>query len=154
MRTYQKRMIWVAVSLSVLAVVSFLVIQALRDNLVFFYTTSQVLEGTTQNQKQLRIGGMVQMGSLQRDGVAVSFILSDGKTQMPVTFEGSLPDLFKEGKGAVADGSWDGKTFHATSILAKHDENYMPPGMEDSMPHPVKTDNTPQNMPSLRAEES
>lgn len=151
MRTYQKRMIWVGASLAVLALVAFLVVQALRDNLVFFYTTTQVVEGAAKDMKHLRIGGMVETGSLKREGVAISFLLTDGKTKIPVHYQGSLPDLFKEGKGAVADGKWDGQAFQASTILAKHDENYMPPGMEESMPHGLKTgEDAPQNMPSLQ----
>lgn len=149
-RAYQKRMLWAAASLVVLALIAFFVVQALRDNLVFFYTTTQVADGTAAGQKHLRIGGMVQAGSLKRstNGVDISFNLSDGQTTIPVIYQGSLPDLFKEGKGAVADGSWDGKLFHATTILAKHDENYMPPGMEGAMPKGANQE--PQSMPSLQ----
>ncbi|XXQ68240.1 cytochrome c maturation protein CcmE [Neisseriaceae bacterium B1] len=151
MRTYQKRMIWVGASLAVLSVVAFLVVQALRDNLVFFYTATQVVEGAAKDLKHFRIGGMVESGSLKRDGVQISFLLTDGKNKIPVYYQGSLPDLFKEGKGAVADGKWNGQAFEAKTILAKHDENYMPPSMEHSMPHGAKNHTAnPQNMPSLQ----
>jgi cytochrome c-type biogenesis protein CcmE len=108
-------------------------VKVFNENLVFFYTPSQILAGETPTTlKSYRIGGMVQEGSLRRaeDSLRVSFVVSDKEQSVPVVYTGILPDLFKEGTGVVADGKWDGHTFTATEVLAKHDEEYMPPGVE------------------------
>ena len=108
-------------------------VKVFNENLVFFYTPTQILAGDTPTGlKSYRIGGMVQEGSLQRanDSLRVSLFVSDKQQSIPVVYTGSLPDLFKEGTGVVADGNWDGQTFTATEVLAKHDEEYMPPGVE------------------------
>ncbi|MDX1669326.1 MAG: cytochrome c maturation protein CcmE [Limnobacter sp.] len=108
-------------------------VKVFNENLVFFYTPSQILSGETPTGlKTYRLGGMVEEGSLQRasDSLKVSFVVSDKTQRVPVEYTGILPDLFKEGTGVVADGNWDGQTFKATEVLAKHDEEYMPPGVE------------------------
>ncbi|HEX4855936.1 MAG TPA: cytochrome c maturation protein CcmE [Limnobacter sp.] len=108
-------------------------IKVFNENLVFFYTPSQILGGEVPSgEKTYRLGGMVEVGSVQRepDSLRVRFVVSDMKSRVPVEFNGIVPDLFKEGTGVVADGQWNGSTFMATEVLAKHDENYMPPGVE------------------------
>jgi cytochrome c-type biogenesis protein CcmE len=114
----------------VLGIAAALVLNAFQSNLVFFFSPSQVLANEAPRGKAFRIGGMVENGSLKRgnDGLAVSFRVTDTAQTIPVVYTGILPDLFKEGKGVVAQGKLgpDG-TFIATEVLAKHDENYMPP---------------------------
>ena len=105
-----------------------LVLNAFNSNLVFFYSPSQVAAKEAPAGRTFRLGGLVERGSLKRDGVAVQFLVSDTVKHVPVRYEGILPDLFKEGKGVVAQGQVgsDG-VFVAREVLAKHDENYMPP---------------------------
>ena len=120
----------IAAGLGVLAIASVLVLNAFRSNLVFFFSPSQVMANAAPHGKAFRIGGLVEAGSLKRadDGLTVYFRVTDTAQTIPVVFTGILPDLFKEGKGVVAQGRLgpDG-VFAATEVLAKHDENYMPP---------------------------
>ena len=105
-----------------------LLLNAFRSNLVFFYTPTQVHAREAPAGRTLRIGGLVQAGSVKRDGVMVSFVVSDLAHSLPVSYRGILPDLFREGKGVVAQGRLaDDGVFVAQEVLAKHDENYMPP---------------------------
>ena len=105
-----------------------LVLNAFQSNLVFFYSPTQIAAHEAPANRTFRVGGLVQEGSVKRDGVKVNFVVTDTAKTVPVQYEGILPDLFKEGKGAVAQGKLDGAgTFVATEVLAKHDENYMPP---------------------------
>ena len=126
----QKRFGLIGLGLLALGVASMLVLNALQSNLVFFFTPTQVANAEVPKGRGFRIGGMVEAGSLTRegDGLTVHFIVTDLAKRVPVTFKGILPDLFKEGKGVVAQGQLgpDG-TFLASEVLAKHDENYMPP---------------------------
>jgi cytochrome c-type biogenesis protein CcmE len=110
-----------------LGVVAALVLRAFNSNLVFFYTPSQVSAGEAPQGRVFRVGGLVEPGSLRRDGVKVSFRVTDTAQTMTVAYEGLLPDLFKEGKGVVAQGRLVDGQFVAQEVLAKHDENYMPP---------------------------
>ena len=123
-------MVIIAVSLAVLSVAAALVLNAFRSNLVFFFSPSQIVANEAPRGKAFRIGGMVEAGSLKRenDGLTVHFRVTDTAQTIPVVYTGILPDLFKEGKGVVAQGRLraDG-AFEATEVLAKHDENYMPP---------------------------
>jgi len=116
--------------LTTLAVAAGLVLSAFQKNLVFFFTPSQIAAKEAPTGKRFRIGGMVEAGSVKRqaDGVTVRFVVTDTAKVVPVEFRGSLPDLFREGKGVVAQGQLgqDG-VFQADEVLAKHDENYMPP---------------------------
>jgi cytochrome c-type biogenesis protein CcmE len=120
----------IAAGLGVLAIASALVLNAFRSNLVFFFSPSQVVANEVPRGKAFRIGGLVEVGSLKRadDGLTVRFKVTDTAQTIMVVYTGILPDLFKEGKGVVAQGriSGDG-IFTATEVLAKHDENYMPP---------------------------
>jgi cytochrome c-type biogenesis protein CcmE len=126
----QQRLLLLATALAALALAAWLVLSAFRKNLVFFYTPTQVLAGEAPHNRSFRLGGMVETASLKRDadGVGVSFVVTDTGRSLPVHYRGILPDLFKEGKGVVAQGRLDaGHRFVADEVLAKHDENYMPP---------------------------
>jgi len=111
-----------------LGVAAYLVASAFRNNLVFFFSPTQVAAREAPVGRTFRIGGLVQEGTLKRDGLKAEFIVTDTAASVPVVYNGILPDLFKEGRGCVAQGkiSADG-VFHADQVLAKHDENYMPP---------------------------
>lgn len=125
-----KRLSLVAASLTGLGLATWLILSAFQQNLVFFFTPSQVLSGEAPANQRLRLGGMVEVGSVVRaaDGVTVSFVVTDTVQRLPVQYRGILPDLFKEGKGVVAQGSLSNeRRFVADEVLAKHDENYMPP---------------------------
>ena len=130
MKTRHKRLLLIAAGLVILGLVAALVLNAFRSNLVFFFSPTQVAAGEAPKGKSFRIGGLVKEGSLRRetDGVTIAFIITDTANDMAVRYKGILPDLFKEGKGAVAQGKIgnDG-LFTASEVLAKHDENYMPP---------------------------
>jgi len=131
-----KRIAIVAGGLAALAVVAGLVLSAFQQNLVFFFTPSQVAANEAPQGKTFRIGGMVETGSVKRqpDGVTVRFIVTDTAQAVPVVYRGALPDLFREGKGVVAQGRVgpDG-VFQASEVLAKHDENYMPPEAAEAL---------------------
>ena len=130
MKPRHKRIALIASGLVVLAVVATLVLRAFQSNLVFFYSPTQVAAGEAPKGKSFRIGGMVREGSLERaaDGITVRFVVTDTDRDMTVTYRGILPDLFREGKGVVAQGRLgDDGVFAASEVLAKHDENYMPP---------------------------
>jgi cytochrome c-type biogenesis protein CcmE len=120
----------IAGALAALGIVTALVLMAFQENLVFFFTPSEVAENKAPQGRTFRIGGMVEKGSVKRqaDGVTVQFKVTDTAKTLPVTYRGALPDLFREGKGVVAQGQLgaDG-VFRASEVLAKHDENYMPP---------------------------
>ena len=119
-----------------------LVLNAFNSNLVFFYTPAQIAAKEAPQGRTFRVGGLVQAGSVQRDGVTVNFIVTDTLQAVPVRYEGVLPDLFKEGKGVVAQGQLgaDG-VFAAREVLAKHDENYMPPEAADALQQAEKMRN-------------
>jgi cytochrome c-type biogenesis protein CcmE len=109
------------------------VLNASESNLVFFYSPTQVVAQEAPKQRIFRIGGLVEEGSVKRDGVQVSFVITDTAKAVPVRYQGILPDLFKEGKGVVAQGQLQGDVFVAREVLAKHDENYMPPEAAEAM---------------------
>jgi cytochrome c-type biogenesis protein CcmE len=110
-----------------------LVFNAFQSNMVFFYSPTQVGSKEAPVDRTFRIGGLVKEGSVQRDGVNVNFIVTDTAKSVPVRYSGILPDLFKEGKGVVAQGKLEGDVFVAREVLAKHDENYMPPEAADAL---------------------
>ena len=130
MKPRHRRFLWIAAGLATLGVAATLVLNAFQSNLVFFFTPSQVVAKEAPQGRPFRIGGLVESGSLRRvpNSLDVHFIVTDTAQRLPVVYNGMLPDLFKEGKGVVAQGKLgpDG-VFHATEVLAKHDENYMPP---------------------------
>jgi cytochrome c-type biogenesis protein CcmE len=125
-----RRFAWIAAGLAALGIAAALVLNAFQSNLVFFFTPSQIAAKEAPQGRAFRVGGLVEAGSLRREpnSLTVSFRVTDTAQTIPVTYTGLLPDLFKEGKGVVAQGTLgsDG-VFHATDVLAKHDENYMPP---------------------------
>lgn len=136
MKPRHKRFAFIGLGLLVLGVATVLILNAFQSNLVFFFTPSQVASGEVPQGRSFRIGGMVEDGSLVRenDGLTVRFVVTDTAKRVPVTYKGILPDLFKEGKGAVAQGKLDTDgTFVASEILAKHDENYMPPEAAEAL---------------------
>jgi len=123
-----KRIAAIAIGVVALGAVTALVLRAFNENLVFFFTPTEVAANKAPQGRTFRIGGMVEKGSVKRDGVDVRFVVTDTARTLPVTYRGALPDLFREGKGVVAQGQLgaDG-VFRASEVLAKHDENYMPP---------------------------
>lgn len=125
----QRRAILIGTCLGVLALAVGLVLMALRDSIVFFYTPSEVAEKHLDTGQRFRLGGLVENGSLKRgEGTTISFVVTDKRATLPVTYTGVLPDLFREGQGVVAEGVLTSEgVFHADSVLAKHDEKYMPP---------------------------
>ena len=124
----QKRLALILGGLVVLSAAVALVLTAFNQNLVFFFTPTQITSKEAPIGRVFRLGGMVEMGSVKRDGVNVSFRVTDTAQIVPVAYSGILPDLFKEGKGVVAQGTLgDDGVFRAKEVLAKHDENYMPP---------------------------
>ena len=131
----QRRLTIIGGSLAVLAVAAKLVLNAMRDSIVFFSTPKMVAEKHIQPGKRFRLGGLVQPGSLVRgDSLAVTFQVSDGDATLPVAYKGILPDLFREGQGVVAEGALDvSGVFKADTVLAKHDENYMPKDVADAL---------------------
>ena len=125
-----------AIAAGVVAVVgaaAALVLNAFQSNLVFFYSPSQIASKEAPQGRTFRLGGLVEAGSVKRDGVAVSFVVTDTARSVPVRYNGILPDLFKEGKGVVAQGQLKDGTFEAREVLAKHDENYMPPEAAEAL---------------------
>ena len=134
MKPRHKRIAAIALGVAALGVATALVLMAFEKNLVFFFTPSQVAADEAPKGRTFRIGGMVVPGSLKRDGVEVRFVVTDTAKNIPVTYRGALPDLFREGKGVVAQGQLgaDG-VFAAKEVLAKHDENYMPPEAQHAL---------------------
>ncbi|HEY9380372.1 MAG TPA: cytochrome c maturation protein CcmE, partial [Burkholderiales bacterium] len=145
MKPRHKRIALIAGGLAALGFAAALVLNAFQSNLVFFFSPSQVMANEAPLNKTFRIGGMVEDGSLKRlpDGLSVEFKVTDTAKTIPVTYTGILPDLFKEGKGVVAQGRLgpDGM-FRATEVLAKHDENYMPPDAAHAIEQAQKAQST------------
>lgn len=136
MKPRHKRLAMIAGGLGALALAAAFVLAAFRENLVFFYTPSQVAANEVPRGQAFRIGGMVVPGSVQRqpDGVTVQFVVTDTAKNVRVTYRGILPDLFREGKGVVTQGKLGGDgLFLASDVLAKHDENYMPPEAAEAL---------------------
>jgi len=123
-----KRGALVALSVGLLTGAALLLLGAMRDNVVFFHTPTELMTGKVASGTHVRIGGLVEKGSIDRrpDGLEVMFRVTDGNRTLPVRYTGILPDLFREEQGVVAEGSLDEQVFNATTVLAKHDENYMP----------------------------
>ena len=134
MKPRHRRFLWIGAGVALLGVAAALVLNAFQSNLVFFFTPTQVAANEAPKGRAFRIGGLVVDKSLSREGLTVHFKVTDTASTIPVVYSGILPDLFKEGKGVVAQGKLeqDG-TFHATEVLAKHDENYMPPEAADAV---------------------
>lgn len=152
----QRRLTLIGCALVVLAIAAGLVLNALRDSIVFFSTPSMVAEKHLGPGKRFRLGGLVEQGSLKRgDNLAVTFTVADGAATLPVAYKGILPDLFREGQGVVAEGALDANgVFRADTVLAKHDETYMPKDVADALKkqgHWKDDYGKPSNMPSASA---
>ena len=145
MKPRHKKLTIIIASVAALGLSATLVLDAFQSNLVFFFSPTQVAANEAPQGKSFRIGGLVEEGSLKRqsDGVTVSFVVTDTAKVIPVLYTGILPDLFKEGKGVVAQGklSADG-VFRADEVLAKHDENYMPPEAAEALEQASKSQKT------------
>ena len=131
MKPKQQRLVAVGAIAVLLAVAVGLVLGALREHIVFFYTPSE-LPDQIEN-RMVRLGGLVKQGSVSIDGMSSTFTVTDGKAEMPVVFDGALPSLFREGQGVVAEGRVTEGRLAATNVLAKHDETYMPREVADSL---------------------
>jgi cytochrome c-type biogenesis protein CcmE len=130
MKSRHKTLALIGGALAILGIIAALVLNALNSNIALYISPTDVAAGKAPQDKTFRIGGMVKEGSISRqaDGVTIAFIMTDTEKDIPVNYKGILPDLFKEGKGAVAQGKLTpAGTFIASEVLAKHDENYMPP---------------------------
>ncbi len=147
MKPRTKRAVAIVGGLAVLGIAATLVLNAFQSNLVFFFTPTQVAKNEVPKDRTFRMGGLVEPGSLKRsqDALSVSFKITDGAESIPVVYTGILPDLFKEGKGVVAQGKVHGDgVFKASEVLAKHDENYMPPEAAEALKrsgHPMAKEN-------------
>ncbi|ARQ00972.1 cytochrome c maturation protein CcmE [Pseudorhodoplanes sinuspersici] len=130
----QRRLVLIGSGLVVLAIAAVLVLTALRDSIVFFNSPTDIVEKKVEAGSRIRLGGLVQPGSLQRKDIDAVFEVTDGKNAIRVTYRGILPDLFREGQGVVAEGRLiDSTSFRADNVLAKHDENYMPKEVADAL---------------------
>ena len=154
MKPRHKRALVIVGGLASLGIAAALVLNAFQSNLVFFFSPTQIAANEAPRDRNFRVGGLVEQGTLQRghDGLTVRFMVTDTVKKIPVLYTGLLPDLFREGKGVVAQGKLglDG-VFHADQILAKHDENYMPPEAADALKRAQAT--APQSASTLAAEE-
>ena len=134
MKPRTKRIAAIMFGVVALGIATALVLTAFRQNLVFFFSPTQVAAKEAPVGRTFRIGGIVEPGSVKRDGVEVRFVVTDTAQGLPVVYRGALPDLFREGKMVVAQGQLDdGGTFRAREVLAKHDENYMPPEAKEAV---------------------
>ena len=135
MKPRHRRIALIVAGVAGLAVATTLVLSAFQQNLVFFFTPSQVAANEAPQGRAFRVGGMVETGSVNRqpDGVTVNFVVTDTAKSIPVAYKGVLPDLFREGKGVVTQGRLENGVFIASEVLAKHDENYMPPEAADAV---------------------
>jgi cytochrome c-type biogenesis protein CcmE len=140
MKPRHKRIAIIVGALAGLGIATGLVLNALQSNVAFFFTPTQVAAGEAPKNRAFRVGGMVREGSIQRDQMTVHFVVTDTAKDVRVTYTGILPDLFKEGKGAVVQGKLGSNgEFQATEVLAKHDENYMPPEAQHAVDQAHKT---------------
>ena len=134
MKRKHKRLTFVLIALLLLSSAAALVLTAFEDNIVFFYSPTELKDKDPNPNQRLRIGGLVKMGSIKRPaGSSITFSITDTAKTVQVRYKGILPDLFREGQGIVAEGRWTGQIFQADEVLAKHDENYMPPEVADAI---------------------
>jgi cytochrome c-type biogenesis protein CcmE len=130
----QRRLYFVLLGMLALGGAAALVLTAMGDTLVYFYTPSDLKTKHVSVDRRLRIGGLVEQGSVVHQGEVVRFVVTDLTATLPVTYRGVLPDLFREGQGVVTEGKMDSQgLFHASEVLAKHDENYMPKEVADAL---------------------
>ena len=129
MKPKNQRLVLVVAAIVAMLVAVLLAIWGLREQASYFFTPADIVAGKAEQGRAIRLGGMVEAGSVRRapDGVTIRFVVTDGHARTPVVYRGIVPDLFREGSGAVAEGRMQGTTFVADTILAKHDERYMPP---------------------------
>nr|WP_231862167.1 cytochrome c maturation protein CcmE [Ferrovum sp. PN-J185] len=143
----QKRIMFIVGGMLVLAVAATFVVKAFRSNLVFFYTPTQIADGQAPHDKAFRIGGLVKQGSLKHEGVISYFVVTDTRKDFPVSYTGILPDLFKEGRGVVAEGKLGNNgVFVASEVLAKHDSNYMPPEAKAALDQAKQVEETTKTL--------
>ena len=145
MKSRHKKLLVILLGLTGLGIAAALILNAFQSNLVFFYSPTEVAAGKAPSDRAFRIGGLVEEGSVKRDpdGLTVRFVVTDTAKSMPVVYKGILPDLFKEGKGVVAEGKLGGDgVFSSTQVLAKHDENYMPPEAQHAVDQAQKAQAT------------
>ena len=133
MKPRQKRLAILGGVLSAVGIAVALVLNAFQSNMVFFYSPTQVQAKEAPSARAFRVGGLVEAGSVKVDGTQVQFVITDTAKTVPVRYQGILPDLFKEGKGVVAQGQLQDGVFVAREVLAKHDENYMPPEAAEAL---------------------
>jgi cytochrome c-type biogenesis protein CcmE len=150
MKPRHKRLALVVGVLAALGVAVGLVLNAFQSNLVFFFSPSQVAAKEAPVGKTFRLGGLVAEGSVKRDGTRVNFVVTDTAKTVPVQYEGILPDLFKEGKGVVAQGQLKDGVFVAREVLAKHDENYMPPEAAEALKKAAQVNAQMANAPGAK----
>ena len=131
-------MILVALLVAGTSLAAYLGLKAFNENLLYFFSPTDVVNGKAPNGKSFRLGGLVANGSVQREGIKVAFDVTDNQNTFTVKYEGILPDLFREGQGIITTGSLKNGTFMATEVLAKHDENYMPPEVADALKNAKK----------------
>ena len=133
MNAKSKRLVIIACISALLGIAVMLVLGALRNNIVFFYTPSEINQSKLQSGQQLRLGGLVKEGSVEIEGMQSVFIVTDGTVDITVKYDNALPSLFREGQGVVAEGRIVDGVFMANNVLAKHDENYMPADVADKL---------------------
>ena len=133
MTAKSKRLVIIACVAALLGIAVMLVLGALRDNIVFFYTPSEISQSKLTSGQLLRLGGLVKDGSVEIEGMQSVFIVTDGTVDITVKYDNALPSLFREGQGVVTEGQIEGSVFIAQNVLAKHDENYMPPEVAEKL---------------------
>ena len=132
-KTVKKRLTKFLLSLIIVSIAVLLIVYNLRDNIVYFYTPSEINQSDRKSGRQLRLGGLVKDGSVEIDGMQSVFVVTDGSANITVRYNNALPSLFREGQGVVAEGRVENGIFMAQNVLAKHDENYMPAGVADKL---------------------
>jgi cytochrome c-type biogenesis protein CcmE len=134
MKRKHKRLTFAAIAMLLLGFATFLVLMAFEDNIVFFYSPTELTNKNISNDRHIRIGGLVEKGSVKKnEGATILFRVTDLNSTIKVSYKGLLPDLFREGQGVVAEGKLNNGIFIASNVLAKHDENYMPPEVADAL---------------------
>jgi len=136
MKPRHKRMAFIVAGLAAIAIAATLILSAMKSNMTYFFSPTEVIEGKSPANKTIRLGGLVEEGSVKRqdDGLTVHFRVTDNARTVAVVYTGILPDLFREGQGVVAQGRMDGSgVFMADEVLAKHDETYMPPEVAEAL---------------------
>jgi cytochrome c-type biogenesis protein CcmE len=149
----QKRMVTVVAIVAGVGIATAFALKAFNQNLLYYYSPTQVHAGEAPASRSIRVGGLVENGSLARKpgSMEVTFVLTDYAQKVPVSYTGVLPDLFREGQGVIARGRMDGNRFVAEEVLAKHDENYMPPEVADSLKPHMDAANSATGAPAAAA---